>query len=117
MRGGLGRVGDAFSSPTCLKPRISVQNWWDSSRLRTFSTKWFRPDGVTGPMGAAWFPDILSSCLFGGILDATLARWCRVRRWARKTSEYSRSQTARQRSAQVAAAADVVRTDVLGGQD
>src|SRR5690349_21617435 len=112
MRGGFGRVGVAFSSPTCLKPRISDQNWCDSSRLRTFSTRWFRPDGVTGP---GWFPDILSSCSFACILGrhvgTTLAPWGGVRPPAGETSEDPGRQAAGQGGAQIVAAADVVRPD------
>src|SRR6266851_10111631 len=46
-------MGRRLDWPTCLKPRISVQNLCDSSMLRTLITRWLMPPGVTASAGAA----------------------------------------------------------------
>src|SRR5947199_7782232 len=49
--------------PTCLKPRISVQNLCDSSMSRTLITRWLMPPGVTAAVGVGGTIGVVPSAI------------------------------------------------------
>src|SRR5579862_3817180 len=69
------------SSPTCVRPTISVQNLCDSSMSRTLSTRWLMRTGLTARGGVR--SDMVEPPSF--VLSVLLPQ-CGMRNWGRRAA-------------------------------